>query len=214
MAMANSSTTSKWGTSDSTFSKAGLVYDDHHAKSPDGKYERSPPSKLKSMYDYLPRDTASGSAKHVPTKLVLKGDCPESQISDLKGQAHCLGVYAKVPGRDSNGSPMWKHVDGDLVIASAEVDGEKGWVIAQYTTFGVKDNRCMQLVGSELFSNKASTWEAWNGRTWTKAENVKVRPSYHGWGMDVEGVVSNTESSVSPPRAGSPGRRPKSPSSG
>lgn len=83
----------------------------------------------------------------------------------------------------------------------------------QYTTFGVKDNRCMQLVGSELFSNKASTWEAWNGRTWTKAENVKVRPSYHGWGMDVEGVVSNTESSVSPPRAGSPGRRPKSPAS-
>lgn len=204
----SAASTKSWVTgTEATFQKAGLVYDDHHAKTADGKYERSPPSKLKSMYDYLPRDTASGSPKHVPSKLVLKGNNPESQISQLKDQAHCLGVYARVPNREP---PMWKHVDGDLCIAQGDVDGDKGWVICQFTTYGVKDNRCMQLVGTELHTAKAGVWEAWN-KTWTSVPDVKVRPSYHGWGMDVAGVVSNTESSVSPPRGGSPGRRPKSP---
>ncbi len=35
--------------------KHGLVYDDHHFKV-DGRYERSPPSKFKAMYDYLPTE--------------------------------------------------------------------------------------------------------------------------------------------------------------
>ena len=35
--------------------KQGLVYEDHHYKI-DGRYERSPPSKLKGMYDYLPTE--------------------------------------------------------------------------------------------------------------------------------------------------------------
>ena len=35
--------------------KKGLVYEDHHYKI-DGRYERSPPSKLKGMYDYLPTE--------------------------------------------------------------------------------------------------------------------------------------------------------------
>uniref|UniRef100_A0A7S2I460 Uncharacterized protein n=1 Tax=Haptolina brevifila TaxID=156173 RepID=A0A7S2I460_9EUKA len=208
------SVASRFASSVDTFSKAGLVYEDHHFKTADGKYERSPPSKLKGMYDYLPHDPASGSPKHVPAKLVLKGDSPEVQNNQLKDQAHCLGVYAKVPNRDVNGSPIWKHVDSDLCIASADVDGEKGWVICQFTTLGVKDNRCMQLVGPELFTSKGNNWEAWISKTWTSVPNVKVRPSYHGWGMEVTGVVSNTESSVSPPRSGSPSRRPKSPASG
>ena len=42
-------------------------------------------------------------------------------MAALKCQVPCLGVYAKVCNRDANGHPMWKHVDADLCIASAQV---------------------------------------------------------------------------------------------
>ena len=76
---------------------------------------------------------------------MLKGNNPESQIEQLKDQAHCLGVYAKVPGRDVNGSPMWKHVDADLCIASSEVEGEKGWVIAQARAIPISEHGAFAL---------------------------------------------------------------------
>lgn len=65
------------------------------------------------------------SAKHIPMKLCLSGDNPESQREALKSQVQCLGVYAKVPGRDANGQPMWKHVDADLCIAATKVSAAR-----------------------------------------------------------------------------------------
>ena len=201
----------KWGEGGDTFSKHGLTYEDHHFKTAEGSYERSPPSKLKSMYDYLPSDPVTSSSKHVPKKLVIKGDSPETQTNDLNGQARCLGVYDQIP-REANGHPMWKHVDEDLVIAAGRVDDEDGWVVAQYTTFSDKTaKKSMQLPGREApWTNKAGTWQAWGGKEWAPAPSIKCRPSYHGWGRNGAGAVTNTESSVSPPR---PGRKPRSPGS-
>ena len=148
------------------------------------------------------------SSKHIPTKLCLLGDNPESQREALKSQVQCLGVYAKVPNRDVNGYPMWKHVDADLCIACAkerasprlrslrlvhrgqracrarplvtcpfpgrtapahpvprvcarQIDGEDGWVVAQYTTWhDDKQHKCMQLLGADPpWTSKAGACE-------------------------------------------------------
>jgi len=188
--------------------KHGLVYDDHHFKR-DGKVESTPPTNMKSLYDYLPSDQVATSAKHIPSKLCLKGDNPTSHAACLKQQTRCLGVYTRVPGRDANGHPMWKHVDDDLCIGSAKVDGEAGWVVAQFTTWkDDKQDRCMHTVGQENpWSTKCGSWKAWNGRAWEEAAGVTFKATYHGWGREGTGQWSNTESSVSPTRLGSPKRR-------
>ena len=57
-----------------TFTKHGLVYEDHHMKNKDGAYEMSPPSGLEKLYSYLPntqRDDEQGSHK-IPQKIVLR----------------------------------------------------------------------------------------------------------------------------------------------
>ncbi|KOO24082.1 hypothetical protein Ctob_003274 [Chrysochromulina tobinii] len=193
--------------------KLGLVYDDHHYKT-DGRYERSPPSKLKAMYDYLPTEMVATSSKHIPMKICLVGENPESNCATLKSQVQCLGVYAKVPNRETNGYPMWKHVDADLCIACAKIDGNDGWVVAQYTTWhDDRQHKCMQLEGAAppWSSKNSNTWQAWTGRQWDNATGIHCRPTYHGWGRDGVGQWSNTESSVSPPRMGSGSPKKKSP---
>jgi hypothetical protein len=50
--------------------KQGLVYEDHHYKI-DGRYERSPPSKLKGMYDYLPTEMVC----RTPRAQTLSREC-------------------------------------------------------------------------------------------------------------------------------------------
>ena len=81
------SAASLWAAGGDTFSKSGMGYDDHHMKSPDGKFSRSPPTKLKGMYDYLPNDS---SPKKVPVKVVLQGESPESQRATLGVQTRCV----------------------------------------------------------------------------------------------------------------------------
>lgn len=55
------------------FQKAGLTHEDHHFKNEaTGKYEASPPDKLKVLYDYLPRDTVANSHHKTPQKISLK----------------------------------------------------------------------------------------------------------------------------------------------
>ena len=204
------SVASKWSAGGDTFVKGGLGFEDHHFKTPDGKYQKSPPSKFKAMYDYLPSEGQAQSPQRVPPKIVMTCDNPETGTTALKNQTRCLGVYVKVPGRDHNGHPIWKHVDEDLCFASSTVDGEQGWVIAQFQTFGVKEHRSMTIKGSELpITSKASMWMAWNGRDWAEAPTVKCRGTYHGWGRDGQGQVSNTESSVSPHRSPKKERSPK-----
>ena len=146
--------------------KLGLVYDDHHYKT-DGRYERSPPSKLKAMYDYLPTEMVATSTKHIPMKICLVGENPESNCATLKSQVQCLGVYAKVPNRETNGYPMWKHVDADLCIACAKIDGNDGWVVAQYTTWhDDRQHKCMQLEGA------SPPWSSKNSNTCTRAQQL------------------------------------------
>jgi len=192
--------------------KHGITYDDHHFKK-DGRYERSPPSKFKAMYDYLPTEMVGNSHKQTPTKLTLQGDNPTSQRETLKSQVQCLGVYARVPSREANGHPMWKHTEENLCIGHATIDGEPGWVVAQFTTWHDENQqRCMKLTGSEQpWSTKAGMWSAWTGRVWSETAGVRVRPTYHGWGREGVGQWSNTESSCSPPRSQSSPKRSRSP---
>ena len=78
-----------------------------------------------------------------------------------------LGVYAKVPNRETNGYPMWKHVDADLCIACAKIDGNDGWVVAQYTTWhDDRQHKCMQLEGA------APPWSSKNSNTCTRAQQL------------------------------------------
>lgn len=71
-----------------TFQKAGLTYEDHHAKDKDGNFQSSPPRELKVLYDYLPSEKEK-SSKKVPARISL-----QAEINSLKHQAHCEGVYA------------------------------------------------------------------------------------------------------------------------
>ena len=118
------------------------MYEDHHFKLPEGNYQRSPPKKLKVMYDYLPTDDSPYHAHyHTPQKVTISAP-PNS----LKQQAHTLGVYCMVQGRTTNDKPMYKHATADLVLAHAtKVGEEEGWVVAKWSTFGVKDHRCLQI---------------------------------------------------------------------
>lgn len=124
----------------------------------------------------------------------------------LKNQSGCQGVYAIVPGRLQNGLPVYKHTTADLCLTSAKVEDEDGWVIAQWTTLGTKEHRCMRARGKEFpFADATSGWQEWNGREWEAAATVKCRPSYHGWGQDGgEQCVHNSESAVLSARRAAP----------
>ena len=193
--------------------KHGLVYDDHHFKR-DGKVESTPPTNMKSLYDYLPSDQVTAkrcvkapcgksasdaglrsqvatSAKHIPSKLCLKGDNPTSHAACLKQQTRCLGVYTRVPGRDANGHPMWKHVDDDLCIGSAKVCGPvskllfaAGWPCHVLLTWQV-----MALLrrADMLHRNQLPSWRvALILRSPRAAVRSSVRHS-GGWGSGVGG---------------------------
>lgn len=78
--------------------KHGLVFDDHHFKV-DGRYEKSPPSKYKAMYDYLPtemvidRKTERGTPPRqraaAPSRARADDDRPPTRPSGGHlGQAH------------------------------------------------------------------------------------------------------------------------------
>lgn len=88
--------------------------------------------------DYLPTAYADETLWVTPSKVTLSGDC--------RGvQSHCLGVYCKIEGRECGGRPMFKHATADLVLAAGLVDGEPGWAVSRWTTFGVTEQRCMQV---------------------------------------------------------------------
>lgn len=104
-----------------TFVKHGMVHEDHHFKTAEGKVQGSPPSKLKAMYDYLPTDAIATSDKHVPSKIIFS-----AEINALKVQAHCLGVYQIIPERlGPNGKAIYRHATADLVLMAATVNDEE-----------------------------------------------------------------------------------------
>jgi hypothetical protein len=187
----------KWLAND-TFSKSGLTYDDHHFKSPTGEYEYGPPSHCKTLYHQGP-----------PAKLVIRGP-----INSLKCQSHCMGVYKLMPNITPNGAPCWKHVDEDLCIAASKINGEDGWVIAQFSTFSSKEKRCMSLAGDKMpFNPKRDvhSWMEWDGRNWINT-SVKCRASPHGYGQaGVEGQAEHDN--YLDKRGGSPTRARRSPPS-
>lgn len=196
MAGSPASTASKWALAGDTFTKHGLVFEDHHFKDPVEGYQRSPPGKLKAMYDYLPTADALPH-KQVPNKLVLSAG-----INALKIQSHCLGVYVLVPQRDANHQPVWKHATADLAIAATCLDdsddSSSGWAVARFSTLGVKTHHCMRIAGTEIpIHKKSGVWTVWNGRTFSEEPEVKLRPSYHGFGAEGWGNTWNTETSVS-----------------
>ena len=183
--------------------KLGLTYEDHHYKhATTSRFQRSPPREHKAMYDYLPTAFPDETLWVTPAKVTLSGD-----PAALKGQTHCLGVYCKIEGREASGRPMWKHATADLVLAAAQVDDEPGWVVSRWTTFGVKEQRCMQVAGQARIVRsgqavmvpisegnkeepqalpcmfKDAVWQAWAGTDWADAPSVKCRASYHGWGV-------------------------------
>ena len=108
--------------------KAGLTFDDHHCKDPaTNRAQRSPPKKLKELYDYLPNDDSPHHAKfHTPTKVSIEAD-----INSLGPQTHCIGVYSMIEQREHNAKPMYKHISADLVLIAHTIDGQEGWVVAQ-----------------------------------------------------------------------------------
>ena len=185
-----------------TATKQGLTYDDYHFKNAaTGKHEKSPPSKMKAMYDYLPSETAAGSPKKIPRKLELSGSNPETTLEGLKIQTRCIGVYATVPQKEpKNGFPVYKHVDEDLAIFCTTHEGEACWVVAKFTEMETKEKVSMRCLGETApFDKAASTWSCFQGGTkWTEAVGIKVKPTYHGYGMEGRGTVANSESSVSP----------------
>ena len=156
------------------------------------------------MYSYLPTDDSPYHAQyHTPQKVTISAP-PNS----LKQQAHCLGVYTIVNGRECNGKPMYKHATADLVVAHALKVGEneeEGWVVAKWSTFGVKDHRCLQIpapnaVTPPIKDIEGTPWQEWNGRAWVGDPAIKCRPSYHGWGVEKvsgESMCFNTLSSAS-----------------
>ena len=165
--------------------KAGLTFEDHHFKNTlTNRTERSPPKKLKELYDYLPTDDSPHHAKfHTPTKVSI-----EAEINSLGAQTHCIGVYAMVEHREHNAKPMYKHATADLVLIADTIDGQDGWMVAQWTT--LKDTKkeirsCLRVVteGQGQFPFQG-TWQMWSGREWKDAPSLKCRPTYHGWGND------------------------------
>lgn len=151
----------------------GVGWQDHHFKDKTGKYQASPPKELTKLY-----------AQGPPTKLSLT-----ASINSLKAQTHCLGVYTLLEGKATkgeSGQPMWKHATEDLVIAAAKLSsGEDGWVVAHFTTFGVKQQVCMRVMTNPgEFPFKGAAWTEWDGHTWMPAPSTKCRPSWHGWGME------------------------------
>jgi len=187
-----------------TFVKHGMVHEDHHFKTAEGKVQGSPPSKLKAMYDYLPTDAIATSDKHVPSKIVFS-----AEINALKVQAHCLGVYQIIPERlGPNGKAIYRHATADLVLMAATVNDEEGWVISKFSTLP-NDRRCFQAA-CKGYPFGSTPWSSWNGRDWVEEPTVKCRPSYHGYGLEPLGVSHNTESSVSPPKGSSPSGKKRS----
>jgi len=168
--------------------KAGLTHEDHHFRTNDGRYERSPPKQLKNLYDYLPRDDSQfQTLYHVPQKVSLEG-----KINSLKQQSHCLGTYVKIDGREVLGSPLFKHATADLVLHKArgigDEGGDEGWAVSRWATFSVgsKEQRCLQVACSSMpYDSKAADgkWTEWTGRAWVPAESVHLRPTYHGFGL-------------------------------
>lgn len=168
------------------FQKSGIVYSDHHFKDKEGAYQSSPPKELKVLYDYLPTEREKAE-KTVPTKVYMQAD-----INALKAQTHVCGVYTLVHGearpwkstkaeqseKFEGGKPMWKHTTEDLVLAADKVNGEDGWVVCKFTTFGTKKQCSMRVVGAvPPHDAKAAVWQEWDGRDWIPAPTFKCRPS-------------------------------------
>jgi len=211
-----------------TFTKAGLTKEDHHFKhSGSGKYQKSPPKGLKSMYEYLPTDDSPMQTQfHRPAKVSLIGE-----INGLKQQSHCMGTYVRIEGRESNGQPIYKHATADLVLAKGKIpandqagEAEDGWIIARWATFSVsqKDQRCMQIscAGVPWDTKVKGQWQEWGSRGWVVAPSVHLRPSYHGYGQGVgDASVHNSitasdevrRRAVSPAKGRGRGRTPSPP---
>lgn len=150
-------------------------------KDKDGKYEAVPPKTMTMLYDYLPSIPADAGApkKRIPTRVTIR----ELAVNGLKEQGHACGVYSLLR-KEEGGKPIWKHASADLVLAPAKLGSEDGWVVARFTTYGVRKEWCMRVVtnGAMPFGKQAA-WQEWTGRDWLAA-NVACRPSYHGWGVE------------------------------
>ena len=68
--------------------------------------------------------------------------------SGLKEQGHACGVYSLLR-KEEGGKPIWKHASADLVLAPAKVGSEDGWVVARFTTYGVRKEWCMRVVSED-----------------------------------------------------------------
>lgn len=165
-----------------TFTKHGLVYEDHHFKDGEGHYQGSPPKNLKTLYDFLPTERDQ-QVKQTPQKVVLKCD-----INALKLQGHCLGVYTLIHGKTHNDRPMWKHAIEDLILCYSKGGKDDDvWVVADSKTIHTKERRCLKGAcdgDQKLPFAKAIKWSEWNGRDWQHAEKLSCKPSHHGWGAD------------------------------
>lgn len=163
-----------------TFQKAGLTYEDHHLKLPDGEYQSSPPKNLTKLYAYLP-GTADEENKF-PQKVVIR-----AEINALKVQGHCEGVYTIIDPhvRKSNGLPMYKHSEQDLFLAALKIKGEECWVVARSLTFETKQQLSLKAAtGEALPWSSRLTWQEWTGRDWAPAASITCKASFHGYGQD------------------------------
>ena len=156
------------------------------------------------MYNYLPTDDSPYHANfHTPQKIIIS-----APPNTLKQQQHTLGTYTIINGRECNGKPMYKHATADLVVAHALKVGEneeEGWVVAKWSTFGVKDHRCLQIPAPSATTPPikdidGNPWQEWNGRTWKGDPAIKCRPSYHGYGVEKVSAAGEER------QGGAPGR--------
>jgi hypothetical protein len=161
-----------------TFQKAGLTYEDHHFKLPDGTYQGSPPKNLTKLYTYLPG--SADDENKIPQKAVLRAG-----INALKTQGHCEGTYTVVTGKTNEGMPVYKHNEQDLYLALMKLKGESCWVVARSLTFETKPQLSLKVAVGEGFPWGASlVWQEWNGRDWQPAPSLRAKPSFHGYGQD------------------------------
>lgn len=122
-------------------------------------------------------------------------------------RSHARAHQVKIEGRESNGAPIYKHATSDLVLAKSKTlqtedsDEGEGWVVARWTTFGTKkEQRCMQIVqsgGMPLDTKRDAKWVEWSGRRWEEAPSVRLKPTWHGYGL------SSREQSVHNPYSAS-----------
>lgn len=175
---------------------------DHHLGGSD-----SPPGRHKALYDFLP-NARSGSVpgekrvalkKQIPKRIVIEIPVMshrDDRDSTQNLQPRIIGVYELVRTYDPQGvsgrkAPVWKHCREDLAIQQGDVEGEKGWIIALATSLhnqATPPKVCARVHGAELphvGTERLQAWDPFKSK-WKWCQDVKLRPTYHGWGLAAE----------------------------